>query len=69
MNFKEKKNLESNNPIYILFFSHIVKVLKLGSKKIFEKEDLWKIDDGILYSKHKKKFQKYLKKKKNKNGE
>ena len=39
------------------------RVIVKGSKKIFEKEDLYKIKDDLIFSKHKQKFDEFLKKK------
>ena len=60
MNSNKKENLTSKNWISRLFFFYMNKVIIKGSKKIFEKEDLYKIKDDLIFSKHKIKFDKFL---------
>ena len=58
-----EKPLNSKNIISKLFFYYVIKILKTGSKKIYEITDLYKLDKTLLYRKHKKKFDSYQKKK------
>ena len=57
----------TNNHIYLdksswisgLFFAYMNKVLKIGSEKVFEYKDLFKIDDYLIFQNHLKQFQAY----------
>lgn len=59
-----EKPLESSNFFDVIFFTYIYKVIKIGSKRKYQKSDLFKLKKTLLFENFFSKFIIYYKKKK-----